>query len=416
MKAPSVSSYMERLGHVEYRRVGCVFSYDEESYEIIDEIFGILKKIKPNFGEDGRELWLQADRGSIEDFGDYKEAIECGEVNSFEDFKDWWLAEFPEETVWYCFGAVEDPKSGYKAMFMRHRQIIEVDPEKERGYENDISEFMRWLRDAVKNCYEQIKDGTYNDYIAANLPPQHRVGTVVRKEYWDVFPEEREEFRKDITDEEVSEFIAAVSKQTGPFEYQSVGRMDSFTANEFFTCCALGYAANGYKGTKLSPRDQYYRNADGRDEDLREIDPDSPEAFETWLTRKDRYGGHPWEVCRGGNSTHIDCIVHKDEGGYFLIISGSSLWRTVETVKFYLAVLRAGYPVFILDAGILVERFRETELVGIVPEGVIPCYCSSWFPDGGVASYMNLPEEKREELLPHCVWQPLDRVELLEGE
>lgn len=48
--------------------------------------------------------------------------------------------------------------------------------------------------------------------------------------------------------------------------------------------------------------------------------------------------------------------------------------------------------------------------------GVIPCCCGSWFPDGGVASYMNLPEEKREELLLHCVWQPLDRVELLEGE
>lgn len=35
---------------------------------------------------------------------------------------------------------------------------------------------------------------------------------------------------------------------------------------------------NGYDGTDLSPKEQYYKHADGRDDGLNEIDGDSPEA------------------------------------------------------------------------------------------------------------------------------------------
>ena len=71
----------------------------------------------------------------------------------------------------------------------------------------------------------------------------------------------------------------------------------------------------GYTGTEKSEKEQYALHSDGRDEGLSKLDGDSSEAFARWLTERPRTG-HPWEICRGGNSTHIDCFVHQDAHGY----------------------------------------------------------------------------------------------------
>ena len=102
-------------------------------------------------------------------------------------------------------------------------------------------------------------------------------------------------------------------------------------------------------------------HADGRDEGLQDIDADSPEAFHAWLHDRDRCGGHPWEVCRGGNSTHVDLRVMEDMRGYFLYLAGAAWNRTIETVKFYLALTRADIPVYLAEAKMLVDRLAEEE-------------------------------------------------------
>ena len=66
---------------------------------------------------------------------------------------------------------------------------------------------------------------------------------------------------------------------------------------------------------------------------LSKLDGDSPEAFARWLKERPRTG-HPWEVCRGGNSTHIDCIVHRDAHGYYLVVADLAETRTIEAVRF----------------------------------------------------------------------------------
>ena len=64
--------------------------------------------------------------------------------------------------------------------------------------------------------------------------------------------------------------------------------------------------------------------------------------------------GHPWEVCHGGNAAHVSLYVSKDEqGGYYLTVAGSSLWRSVEAIKFYLALYQENIPVLIRDAELL---------------------------------------------------------------
>ena len=169
----------------------------------------------------------------------------------------------------------------------------------------------------------------------------------------------------------------------------------------------------------MTPKEQYYLHADGRDEGLRDIVPDSPEAFNIWLYDSNRRGGHPWEVCRGGNSTHVALNVMQDERGYWLYLAGDAWNRTIETVKFYLALTRAGVPVFLAEAHTLADRLAEKEKIGIVPDGVIPVYCESDFPNEHIIDFINLPDEDQEKFLPFCTWyeeQPIYLIEEKEGE
>ena len=183
-------------------------------------------------------------------------------------------------------------------------------------------------------------------------------------------------------------------------------RLPSVTANEFYHFCALGYRAMGYTGTEKSEKEQYALHADGRDEGLSKLDGDSPEAFARWLKERPRTG-HPWEVCRGGNSTHIDCIVHQDAHGYYLVVAGLAETRTIEAVRFFLALYRAGVPVCIRNAEELKARLTGAESIGIVPEGVFPAYCHDRFPGESIVDFMNLPRERQDELAKYCRWQPI---------
>ena len=85
------------------------------------------------------------------------------------------------------------------------------------------------------------------------------------------------------------------------------GRLKEMTANDFYGFCTAGYLANHYEGLEgKTPRQMYDAHADGRDEGLGEIDPDSPAAFHSWYHDRERRGGHPWEVCRS-------CVLHTSE-------------------------------------------------------------------------------------------------------
>ncbi|MBQ6519268.1 MAG: hypothetical protein IJI14_11150 [Anaerolineaceae bacterium] len=400
---PKIHHYHEWLGDIRYFDYDKSINYTKDTLLLVDELFSLLQQISPVSDNGCRTLWFRAPRGPLEDWCDPKEEIEYGEYESEEEIRREWLAWFPDEEEWYEFSAVGE--NGCKAIMLHHKYVFFIDTREENdGYEYDIKEFILWMIDEVKDCLTMIKAGTYNDFVEKNLPPQHRVGTVVRKYFYQVYPEARAEFYRDLGLDEIGEFCEKAEKQ--PENYKKFNRrLDKMTANNFYYFCSLGYEANKYRGLELSPKEQYYLHADGRDEGLKHIDGEDPDAFREWLDNPHRGGGHPWEVCRGGNSTHVSLNVQHDDKGYYLWLSGSSWGRTVETIKFYIALTKAGLPVYLSDAEMLVDRLRETEKIGIVPKGVFPRYCSSYFPDEDIIDYINLPYEKREDLLPFCVWQ-----------
>ena len=85
---------------------------------------------------------------------------------------------------------------------------------------------------------------------------------------------------------------------------------------------------------------------------------------------------------------HITPPTALDARGFYLQLAGSSWDRTMETVRFFLALYRAGLPVVLYEAKLLASRLEGTEKMGIVPEGVYPIYCRSMFPGEKIIDFI----------------------------
>lgn len=404
--APVVDNYIDTLHH-NYRIV------NKDTISLIEELFIELKKIKSCGHNERRELWLEVPKGTLADFGDYETAKEYGDVENYEEFERWWQEDYPDDMYWYHLVAVEN--DGYMAIFLKNKIVLEVNPFfKEEQYDwlkEAVNPFVEWLIASVKLCINQMQEGKYNEYVKNHLTPENKIGTIIRNNYWRAYPEEKESYLKDFSKSDYDEFIKlmdGVKEMPKPN-----GRLESMTSGLFFRCCALGYKANHYQGCDLSFKEQYLLHADGRDDGLCDLDENSPEAFEAWYNDRTRFGGHPWEVCRGGNSTHIDLYVIKDEQGYYFYVAGNAWNRSVEAAYFYLSIYRAGYPVTIHDGRAMADRFLGIDSIGIVPTGVIPKYCESYFPDEKILDFMNLDKEDEEKILEYIIWQDIPEQNLI---
>ena len=162
----------------------------------------------------------------------------------------------------------------------------------------------------------------------------------------------------------------------------------AMTLNRFLEYCRVAYRANpatfkrqGFR-SGLSGREYYIRYADGRHDGLLDIAPHSAEAFARWHKHGSR-GGHPWEIYRGGNSTHIDLYVaHPDlrPERWEVHLRALSSTRLVETCRIASALTQAGFPVIVDDAESYLARILDQDWVGIIPRDEEIPYAWQSFP------------------------------------
>ena len=336
----------------------------------MEPLFAALSDLAPlKRNDEAKAIWLEIPRGTIDDY----ESFEVTSSSLHDGVWDNIISNTDK-------GSNKSPQLEWTAV---DGAIISADMEEEPNE----GEFYRAEDQAVELCgiltilaedaMEKVRNGTYNDRVNTALPYPFRTGVVKRYVVWEKEPEWKEHSLEGLTPETLTAFKDLMA--SGMNDEMKIGRLDSMTANDFFRACAIGYKACGYKGTELSPAKQYYLHADGRDEGLSGkgyglnagpgIDFDDPAAWEEWYFDTKRGGGHPWEVVRGGNSTHVDLYVAHDRNntdwkvragkiskeeavahsrGFYYIVRG--LHRAVEAVNFYTALSAAGLPVILSDA------------------------------------------------------------------
>lgn len=91
---PKVDHYIHWLSRDDHFGMhGCV--YDDKSDKLLDEFFELIDQIAPVSKNGVRALWLRAERGPIEDYGNAEEEVACGDFDSVEQFIEEWKAWFP---------------------------------------------------------------------------------------------------------------------------------------------------------------------------------------------------------------------------------------------------------------------------------------------------------------------------------
>jgi hypothetical protein len=157
------------------------------------------------------------------------------------------------------------------------------------------------------------------------------------------------------------------------------GRVNDLTAARYFEYCKVAYLNSHLdldeQTRQLSGIELYKLFADGRHEGLTEIEQDSVSEFTDWMEGKHpkkQPGGHPWEILRGGNTTHISLYVSKDRFGsdnqYEVKLRGNSIVRIAETLKIYLALMDHQLTVAIGEPEKVRKRLLGQDHIGIVPE------------------------------------------------
>ena len=82
---PKVMHYHHWLRNNDHFGMKCCI-YDDKSLELLDELFELLEQVSPISENGARSLWLRAERGPIEDYGNPAEEVEKGIYESEEEF------------------------------------------------------------------------------------------------------------------------------------------------------------------------------------------------------------------------------------------------------------------------------------------------------------------------------------------
>ena len=361
--------------------------------------------------------------------------VEYGEVESREEYESLWKSTYPEENCWYEVVIVEG--RDYRGVSIGHNTIISAlmdeEPTEQDWKLGDISnQLITLMMDPIRDSLEKLQNGMYNEWVSSSLPYQFRTGMIKRSVLWQYEPGIKNNYLDGLSPETIKKFKELIKVPTA-------GHIKSFTANDFFKACEIGYRAIGKDCSNCSLSELYLRYSDGRNEGLTGkghndgpgIDFDSPQAWDEWYFGH-RGGGHPWEVVPGGNSTHMDLFVCHDrndldwrhragqisdedyenrmkDAGYYYEISGKH--RPFESVSFYVALSLAGLPVVLNDADEIMARIDGTDFVGIVPHHTIPKYCEGMFP-GKVIDFMHVYDEDMVKYGDEIEWLPEKTAEL----
>ncbi len=280
--------------------------------------------------------------------------------------------------------------------------------------DRDSKKFLYMLTGFTKIVKQINKDWlrVYREMVK-NFPIDMKYGTLPKSIVWKYYPDW---YRVDaaLGKTKTARFTAYV--RAGKFRSEYAGHHGKMSLSLFMKYCKVAYTANlrHFKGAikkSMSGLEMYKRLADGRHEGLVELPVESADAFNQWYHSK-RGGGHPWEVYRGGNTTHIDLGVIEKAGGWSVFLRGSSTSRMAETIRIALALEKAGLPVEIHDAEELSLRLLGMDNMGIIPKYIINHRASQNFEKGDrVYDCAHLHDfSRKNRIVPFISWKPIDPI------
>ena len=361
------ASHLEALG--ESRQWEIVVGGD--MLERLVEIQHRFEQLAVMGDDEYRGFYIEVPRPTPEEWGYTEELITSGEYDSQEAFLADWLAFNPMETRWFHVASSRygDSRS-IRVTDRKHNRFIITNCSKCTDAEpNDT-----WCRENLTRLFDYMQrlidvvvanpDG-FNDYVAHNLPYQHRIGRIAQKDFNRIVPnskievEDRETAIKALED--------SVHGDSAPlFETMTIRRYCTYyrIANEVYEAY---HRKRGLRGRiHTDPQDVpeelrdvvYYKRKKFVDV-IEMYDIDSPEDFMRFAT--DHYG----EL---GLSRLNIFASHDRQQGWKIVVSNSYSANAGLAIEVATALYKAGAPLLIYDAEKLLRILLEDDYVRLVPD------------------------------------------------
>lgn len=388
LSSMAISHYIEWLSGDHIRST----TLSEKDTKLLNELYKILNQIKPTGDDNRHDLWLYA-------------------LNN------------RNKKEWFSLCTTEYQKS--RVVFLGGEFIIGINPHLKADWQIEITDLLEWMISSVNEAIEMLKAGTYNSFVRENLPYKYRQGSIPRKKYYELYPEENENDEEKLTKEEVDDFLKYVNQ----FGISEDGNIISdyidpiMTSGKYFEICSYGYSENKMKGyNELSPIEMYKRYADDRDGGLTKINQDSEIDFINWFSRsyEDKWKdgenpSHIWEVIEGSSRTRMHLYLEKKDGGWSFSLSGNINYCIDETVRFYLGLVhRSVYPT-LYGVKKIVAKILEEDKLGVVGYESSPlAYAYGGFPDESIVNFIYRPERKQKTFIKATNWYNLEEIQLNE--
>ena len=415
--------------------VMCKYSWtprtlDEKSQHALMYLFHLTDQIAPVGRDNCREFWITAKRGSVEDFQPYYD-----EDATEEELAEAMQEQYPKEAYWYKFVSVHHTgcrKGEFFGVFLNGKPVLSMNDPNEDGNPFNAIELLDWLIQMATGVLDKLRAGTYNAEIQEKLPDDYKYGVITRKDYWDIYPEDRADYRSSFKEWQIKDFLRCKDEFSADWIPENC--LQHITARDFYEACAVCYKAVRmeqrvhfpfkdskeehlrYNGT--TPKELYYMFADGRDDGLFNVPLDDAAAFAEWRNQEGPYyefnGCHPWEILPSGSveySMHLQ--VMKSPNGFYYGLSGSTFQRSKDTIHSYLAMRKAGLPVKIYNGLKMAARFEEADMIGIVPQGRSTSYVDRIMQYEITDAVHLSDDEKSEQVAAKTIWQPEIECKLL---
>ena len=361
------ASHLEALG--ESRQWEIVVGGD--MLERLVEIQHRFEQLAVMGDDEYRGFYIEVPRPTPEEWGYTEELITSGEYDSQEAFLADWLAFNPMETRWFHVASSRygDSRS-IRVTDRKHNRFIITNCSKCTDAEpNDA-----WCRKTLTRLFDYLQrmidvvvanpDG-FNDYVAHNLPYQHRIGRIAQKDFNRIVPnskievEDRETAIKALED--------SVHGDSAPlFETMTIRRYCTYyrIANEVYEAYhrKRGFRRRIHTDPQDVPEELrdvvYYKRK--KFVDVTEMyDIDSPDDFMRFAT--DHYG----EL---GLSRLNIFASHDRQQGWKIVVSNSYSANAGLAIEVATALYKAGAPLLIYDAEKLLRILLEDDYVRLVPD------------------------------------------------
>lgn len=375
--------------------------YDNKVKNKLNKLYDLLDKIKPlEGGDDLKIIYFNVNRGNIENYGNYEELKKYNEVSDYKEFEKNFKEDYPDDIYWYRL--VTNKYKNYRTISINYKNIIYADMNNENSCfeRKDLQELLDFIIYKVSKCIELLENNSYNDYISNNLSYKNRFGVIKRSDYWNLYPDTKKELLKYISQEEINNFVNFTNEEVED-------RIKNMTSGKYFECVRLAYQNNNYDIDNLTDKELYLKYADGRDEGLSKINPESNIEFDNWYNDKNRFGGHPWEIMRGHSFYRVNLSISHDDKGYYLSLNGNTILRKIEIAKIYLALKENNIPVKIHNVDAIKEALVGNDYIGIVPREILPIQCGSYFVNYNPLEFIHIEDEK---ILAHIIWQEVEEL------